>query len=74
MFKKGRTYRFSPLNRQGGRPGQKDDMRKAARYEYLSRERGSGVDMLLFRSVAGRWRESFTPAQIGDYEVREAGR
>ena len=73
-FKKGREYQFRPVSSHAHNavsPHSNAGMRQV-RYEYLSEERGHGVPLLLFRSAAGRWRESFTPAQLGDYEVREA--
>jgi hypothetical protein len=73
-FKKGRAYQFRPLGSRAHNavsPHSNAGMRRV-RYEYLSDERGSGTTLALFRSCAGGWRESFTPAQLGDYEVREA--
>jgi hypothetical protein len=73
-FKKGRAYQFTPLTKSHAHnavsPHSNAGMRRV-RYEYVSEERGRGVPLLLFRSAAGKWRESFTPAQLGDYEVRE---
>jgi hypothetical protein len=31
------------------------------------------VTLLMFESVNGGWRESFTPFQLEGYEIREAG-
>ena len=74
-FKKGRAYQFTPLTKSHAHnaagPRSNAGMRRV-KYEYLSEERGHGVPLLLFRSAAGKWRESFTPAQLGDYDVREA--
>jgi hypothetical protein len=74
-FEKGRAYRFLPRSagRWGGHePPQSKPGASRAEYAYLSEERGCGVTLLLFQSVGGKWLESFTPAQVGDYEVREA--
>jgi hypothetical protein len=79
MFERGRLYRFRPL-RGGGRWGgsaqcpSREALTKSARCEYLSAERGRGVTLSLFRSASGGWLETFTPARLGDYAAREAGR
>ena len=74
-FKKGRAYQFSPAKSHAHNavsPHSNAGLMRRVRYEYVSDERGRGTTLALFRSCAGGWRESFTPAQLGDYEVREA--
>jgi hypothetical protein len=77
MFEKGKAYQFR-IRRVGRGSGTKVAFHntgiKAVTYEYLSQEKGCGMTLHLFQSVGGKWRESFTPEQIGDYEVREAGK
>jgi hypothetical protein len=71
QFKKGRAYRFLPRI-QNGTSGRWPIPEAKTGYVYLSQERGRGVAIQIFQNIAGKWRESFTPAQLGDYEVRKA--
>jgi hypothetical protein len=74
QFRKGGLYQFKSLRawrEKSGAPYSNSRI-TSVRYVYLSPEQGNGMTLHIFQSVTGKWRESFTPAQLGDYDVMEA--
>jgi hypothetical protein len=43
-------------------------------YSYVEQTYGNGVLMYMFRSVTGKWRETFTPYQLADYLIEKVAR
>jgi hypothetical protein len=62
-FLKGKPYIFTPVRQK-----QKEGF-VAGKYSYIGELRGCGGDFFLFRSVAGKWLETFTEKQIMDYRI-----
>jgi hypothetical protein len=61
MFESNKVHLFTPLHsRQVGRI-----VRKLV---YIRRVQGAAL-MEMFRSASGGWKETFTTAQLSDYEI-----
>jgi hypothetical protein len=76
-FSKGSSYRFRVKpGRQGyttkGRGHGPIAGLPPLTYSFMDRVPGRGVDLFLFMSAAGKWRESFTVWRLGDYEIEGA--
>jgi hypothetical protein len=66
MFEPNKTYLFDPAH-----PWRNE--RQVRRLVYI-RPVGGRARMEMFRSAVAPWRETFTPAQLGDYEIKEVTR
>jgi hypothetical protein len=62
-FLKGKPYIFTPVQRK-----QKEGF-VAGRYAYIGESQCRRGGLFLFRSVAGKWLETFTEVQIADYRI-----
>jgi hypothetical protein len=69
-FKPGETYCFEHRSARGIGSKAGNERRKI-RFSYVEQIYGHGVSMFMFRSVAGKWRETFTPYQLADYTIEK---
>jgi hypothetical protein len=67
-FKSGKTYKFTRLPVRGA---QVNTLGRLSRKYTYERKVKAQVTMHLFRSYSGDWRETFSTAQMMDFDIQE---
>ena len=64
-FEQGHAYKFTSA--LSGKKKFRD-----TKYVYIDKVKGSGGDLFLFMNASGKWRETFTEAQLSAYRIEKA--